>query len=1472
MLSIFKAVRDNNVDTVRDFVQLASAGTNNIIVNSNNNNTDKNKYYNYDPQQRQQYYRQLFQRYTKATGQKQFNINKRSIRGRTALHCAATWNRTLIAKILIDCPLVNINIQDRENGWTALHRALYMGNLEIALLLLQRGDADLTIKDWEGIRPLELLSITLHNFPIPKGVDPKDTQDHLVEDEGFKDMVDGISNKEATATRSGGTDLYSWGSNTNYLLGHRDSENRTNPEHVHLDHLEPQQTNLTTMMERSMILIQSVKMSKNHMAVLTSDSKHNLLLCGFGRGGRLGIGSEMDAQLLLQPVPWPERIIAAALGKDHTVGVSERGNVITFGSNEHGQLGYETEDMQQLVPRKIQAQSLKRQEIVGAAASPIHSVVYTCTYLFTFGYNKGQLGYHATGDDIRQASPRKVAFNNKIKQVVAVEYATAVLLESKEVILLCNNTQQKIIFPTNRFPSNIQVYTSASTYMVKLIQSGDEYLGAISNMGEVYLWTCRPSNAKQQQGDNKTKSISSHQKQSTTVSAPKRIWDLKKPHLAATDASLGHHGELIVSTVSGQVFVGSPSKDGYKFRMIPKLQRCIQVCASPSGAFAAIRSEATPKEVYPERSTFTDDLSTSLPHIIVSRQLERDINQLEREKKADIELLHQRMDELMIDDLAVTDDNAMDEKENAIHMNYNKRLNDTIIKAWDQAVSIASQDTTADVIFLCETFPKPIYCHGCVLISRSPFFKRLFNSDKKAQHPDLDICWIDPTKSEKGDKRLLEVHIQKPISISAILLFFDYVYTDIYTHPMTAYYKQPSLSRIGSPSTGSVVQKDLILLASIFGMDLLYDSASLTYGNTPRPRIKTDMLHVLDDQNSCDVVLDLKDGHHIMCHEVILRQRCPFFEALFEPGSIWMDSRREQVTLQDPLVHVQMTHVSKELMLPLLQYLYADMDENELFGDDACDYMAKKETPDEMMHYLIEVLCLADELLLTRLKRVCERALIRFLKLRTASHLLESADLYLASWLKDSCLDFIAANLDIFLTSGMLKDIDSQVIQELERYVRWCQAYQLPSVRNIMLSSPSPTTDEDDVDEEFESSLYTLSREDMPIINTYYETLVTILPETPSPSTPKNDEDEGIFAMDEDEHLNSKTTSTTLVKKKKSTSKNLSLDEHNKKSRKQQQRQLASNGSGADGSTNTHSNNNGTNTSWQGWVPTPAMSLGSVDSKISLREVLEQHPKPSELASTPPSSFGKSPPHIPKKLSQKERRKLQQQEIAAAAVAATPKPAWGKTETAAQTQPPIPMLAKASSTPVLEMNYPSLTLGSTVTVTKDGSTAGSSTTNTSMSNSSTTSSVTKQMISKKELINKVEVDGSKGKKIYVSKEELDHTLSQYNRRSNEEDKEDDKLFKPELSLGSKFTFTPIRRKHGPRMTRQNSQEQPAHHSFQAIQKQQEQEDLWIKGKQARKNLIQIQAEEQAMDGLQQFYVQTLDAKSGDWFEVNRLET
>lgn len=109
-------------------------------------------------------------------------------------------------------------------------------------------------------------------------------------------------------------------------------------------------------------------------------------------------------------------------------------------------IGYDTEGRDdgysmQLYPRKIQAPIMKKQAIIGVAASKVHSVAYTSTELFTFGYNQGQLGkykihmiyrneskklnsfcyigYHHQGNNRRQATPRKVIHSSNILQVVA---------------------------------------------------------------------------------------------------------------------------------------------------------------------------------------------------------------------------------------------------------------------------------------------------------------------------------------------------------------------------------------------------------------------------------------------------------------------------------------------------------------------------------------------------------------------------------------------------------------------------------------------------------------------------------------------------------------------------------------------------------------------------------------------------------------------------------------------------------------------------------------------------------------------------------------------------------------------------------------------------------------------------------------------------------------------------------------------
>jgi hypothetical protein len=63
------------------------------------------------------------------------DVNARDWLGRTVLHlaCASAEPSSLeYVKLLLAHPAININLQDTESHWTALHRALFHGNIAAA--------------------------------------------------------------------------------------------------------------------------------------------------------------------------------------------------------------------------------------------------------------------------------------------------------------------------------------------------------------------------------------------------------------------------------------------------------------------------------------------------------------------------------------------------------------------------------------------------------------------------------------------------------------------------------------------------------------------------------------------------------------------------------------------------------------------------------------------------------------------------------------------------------------------------------------------------------------------------------------------------------------------------------------------------------------------------------------------------------------------------------------------------------------------------------------------------------------------------------------------------------------------------------------------------------------------------------------------------------------------------------------------
>ena len=68
---------------------------------------------------------------------------------------------------LLRNPNISVNLQDYESGHTALHRALYVGNIKAARDLLMRHDIDLGIKDIEGLTAFDLYNGTVEGVCRP---------------------------------------------------------------------------------------------------------------------------------------------------------------------------------------------------------------------------------------------------------------------------------------------------------------------------------------------------------------------------------------------------------------------------------------------------------------------------------------------------------------------------------------------------------------------------------------------------------------------------------------------------------------------------------------------------------------------------------------------------------------------------------------------------------------------------------------------------------------------------------------------------------------------------------------------------------------------------------------------------------------------------------------------------------------------------------------------------------------------------------------------------------------------------------------------------------------------------------------------------------------------------------------------------------------------------------------------------------
>jgi inhibitor of Bruton tyrosine kinase len=1026
------------------------------------------------------------------------DVNAKDVFGRTILHLAASSaNSTALGFVetLLRTPLIDPYVQDLESGWTPLHRALYHGHIQIAQALMLKDIHDLTdytsnmfnhpqgglikIKDHEGNSPFELFSLTiaprdlLHSHLAVRTVGSSDDDSVASGEMGDSGTLDRSKRLVKAEVNLLGDEVFAFGSNKNLSLGLGDEDDRqfperitlTRPEHLlHRLHFDAQARRekeldnqdlssrrnfdnaLPAVIRNQPLVIQDVVMSKLHTAVLTTDPVSNLYVCGFGPGGRLGTGDESTrfSYVCLQTGGLAKkRVAVVALGQDHSIAVSEQGEVFAWGSNKYGQLGYSLPDSStskdnpmQLTPRQLFG-PMKKELIIGAAASSLHSAIFTSSALYTFGKNEGQLGLmDADARSLEvQVTPRRVGVSilqSSISMVCAIDRATTILLESHDVVVLTHFGWTRVLFPLEGFANYFLHGTSGrrnaavGNYISK-VTAGGNTLCALSTYGEIFTVDV----TKKPDSSTTNQSTTNPSKARNALPQPSKLWSIGKSHMSAKDVAVGQDGSIILCTVSGSVWRkekrtkiketsgnGSTSRTrDYKFARIPNITRAVGIKSNAFGAYTAIRKDCvlTREQIIVDPPTIWDVMSGMLPFRDLASPTEED---------SDTENPRPRFWTP-----ASSSSSPVHVKQAVLH---SADIESQIQKLPGMQRSLAKSQYDLWIMSTVNDIKLP--AHSFLVKARSVVLRHALTEFQNSYYFSIP----DVLSIEYGPDGHIQLQFQG-FDFLSILNYVFYLYTeniiDVWHHTQRKPHMAPRFRQI---------RTELMKIGANLEMRCLERAARVM--TEPARCLNTDMEMAFTDPDffsNGDVLIELADGIEVPAHSALLSNRCPFFEGLFfgRAGGLWLTARRGKAEEMVDVIRVDLKHVEEPGFRMVLRHIYADTGE-ELFDDVVTADL------NEFIDLVIEVMAVGNELMLDRLTQVCQKVLGQYVTTRNVCQLLNAVAPCSVDEFKHAGLEYICLNLETMLEHRLLEELDDDLLAELDGVVQENQLAYLPLARS----------------------------------------------------------------------------------------------------------------------------------------------------------------------------------------------------------------------------------------------------------------------------------------------------------------------------------------------------------------------------------------------------------------------------------------
>ncbi|XP_053489601.1 inhibitor of Bruton tyrosine kinase [Ictalurus furcatus] len=896
--------------------------------------------------------------------------------GRTALHLAASLGKRALLEWLLDSKSADLLLKDKESGWTALHRSAFYGHIHCLMALVKHGGS-LSILDKEG---LSVLDITM-----------KDRPGHVV-----------FQNSDPT-------EVYTWGNNTNFSLGHGNQESRHNPEIVDL-------------FPRSGVYIKQVVVCKFHSVFLSQ--KGQVYTCGHGQGGRLGHG---DEQTYLVP-----RVVEGlvshhcsqvAAARDHTVVLTEEGYVYTFGLNTYHQLGL-TPPAASQVPKQVTSKCLKGKNVVGVAAARFHTVLWTKDAVYTVGLNGGQLGYLLDPNGEKCVTvPRQVsALHHKdvtIAMAAASNGATVCLTEKGDIYLLADYQCKKLASKQLNI-KKVLVTGGTLDHRVDphlLNESGGEKMSilALDEIGRVYCWRSVGTLLRQCRWAYGRQVLMSD------------IAIGKNKMMFVTQDGEGFSGQWLGEYKKGmdKKEVCSHSESGSVYERIrlerlPYIHRAVSITMDSKGRnFGVLQSD--PKTSIYEVPTVSASLFPQHFQQLLAEADETDsIHDVTLQAGDRVFPTHKyilSMRSEFFRKQLLPEAGQGDEADGEVRRSVDAVGCDLLV------LDKISPDMLQQALHFIYTDSCEMLVHGA-----RPTISRLSHGPEQVQQQL--ICNLQ--ELNVSGRSALEIYRSLPASVPA--------QGEKPKSKSAKSGKKDKGDNTNEPSHNPVkmlqgVAKKLGLGGLFARLDgVKYENGQIRVvqkktGNRPRFYLKK-------CPYLCDVTLRSEDGKEFPCHKCILCARLEYFNSML--GNPWIEST-SCTALEMP--------TSAKVLQVILEYIYTD--ESPTIRESLS------------VEFVCSVLVVADQLLITRLKEICEVAITENLTLKNAADLLEFAVIYNAEQLKLSCLQFIGLNMAALLESKALEILSDDVLLELsEAYRKMIPAMQRRHITPY-LSAPNLSAYED---------------------------------------------------------------------------------------------------------------------------------------------------------------------------------------------------------------------------------------------------------------------------------------------------------------------------------------------------------------------------------------------------------------------------